>query len=110
MASEFDFRFTEKAENDLDEIVNYITTELSNPQAATDFMDKLDIAINEACCFPDSGSPLNNDFFDDSGIRKKIIGNYVMYYLPNHSEKVIYVLRILYCGRNIDEILFQLDL
>ena len=110
MASEFDFRLTEKAEEDLDEIVNYITIELSNPQAAADFMDKLDSAIDEACCFPDSGAPLNNDFLEDSGTRKKIIDNYIMYYLPNLSEKVIYVLRILYCGRNIDEILFQLDL
>ena len=110
MASEFDFRLTEKAEEDLDEIVNYITIELSNPQAATAFLDKLDTAINEACCFPDRGSPLNNDFLEDSGIRKKIIGNYIMYYLPDIAEEIIYVLRVLYCGRNMDEILFQLDL
>ena len=34
MAFEYDYRFTEKAEADLTEILRYITADLSNPLAA----------------------------------------------------------------------------
>jgi len=73
-------------------------------------MDKLQSAVNEARTFPQSGSPVISDFFPDNKIRKKILGNYIMYYLPNFSNKTIYVLRIVYGRRNVNEILRQLDL
>ena len=41
MASKFGYRLTKRAESDLDGIVSYIAVELSTPQAASDFVDKL---------------------------------------------------------------------
>lgn len=41
MASKFGYRLTKRAESDLDEIVSYIAVVLANPQAASDFVDKL---------------------------------------------------------------------
>ena len=59
--------------------------------------------------FPESGTPVENEYLPYTGVRKKLIGNYILYYLPQMSSKTITVLRILYGKRNIDEIIRQLD-
>lgn len=51
------------------------------------------------------GSLAVNEFVPNGEIRKKLAGNYVMYYLPDFAEKVIFILRIVYGRRNTDEIL-----
>lgn len=110
MGSKFQYRLSWKAEADLDDIVSYIAVELSNPQAASDFVDRLQSAIDEARSFPESGSPVNNEYLSNTEVRKKLVGNYIMYYIPTREEKMIYVIRIVYGKRNMDEILRQLDL
>ena len=110
MGSKFQFRLTEKANADLDDTISYIAVELANPKAASNFMDKLGAAIDEACLLPESGSPVVNDLLGGWEVRKKIIGNYIMYYWPDLTEKIIYVLRIVYEGRNMDDILRQMDI
>ena len=110
MESKYQYRLSQKAEADLDGIVSYIAVELSNPQAASDFVDKLGKVIDEIRSFPESGSYVNNDFLSNTEIRKKLIGSYIMYYLPVKEEKMIYVVRIVYGKRNMEEILRELDL
>ena len=110
MVSKFGYRLTKRAESDLDEIVSYIAVELENPQAASNFVNKLQATIEEARVFPESGSLVHNEFLQVENIRKKLIRNYIMYYLPNRKEKMIYILRIVYSKRNMDEILKKLDI
>ena len=110
MASKFGYRLTKRAESDLDGIVSYIAIELANPQAASDFVDKLKDNIDEARAFPESGSLVDNEFLQLDNLRKKLIGNYIMYYLPDMGEKIIYILRIVYGKRNMDAILKKLDI
>ena len=105
MASKFGYRLTKRAESDLDGIVSYIAVELTNPQAASDFVDKLQDNIEEARNFPESGSLVHNEFLQVENVRKKLVGNYIMYYLSDEKEKIIYILRIVYGKRNMDEIL-----
>lgn len=109
MESKWGYQLTEKADADLDGIVGYIALELANPKAASDFVDKLQGAIEEARSFPEGGSLVINEFVSDTGVRKKLVGNYIMYYLPDFDERMIFVLRIIYGRRNMDEILRQLN-
>ena len=110
MVSKFVYRLTKRAESDLDGIVSYIAVFLANPQAASDFVDKLQDNIEEARAFPESGSLVHNEFLQLESVRKKMVGNYIMYYLPDMGEEIIYVLRIVYRKRNMDEILKKLDI
>ena len=110
MASKFGYRLTKRAESDLDGIVSYIAVELSTPQAASDFVDKLKDNIDETRAFPESGSPVDNEFLQVENLRKKLIGNYIMYYLPDMREKTIYIVRIVYGKQNMDEIFRNLNL
>ena len=93
----------------MDDVVQYIAVELANPKAASDFVDKLQSAIEEARSFPESGSLVINEYLPDTEVRKKLVENYILYYLPDSEQKTIFVLRIVYGRRNIDEILRQIS-
>lgn len=108
MDCKYEYLLTEKAESDLDEVLSYLAGKLSNPQAAKRFLENIEAAIHEARCFPDSGVPVENDLLLYDGIRKKLVGNYALYYLPHHEEKKIYILRVIYAKRNPEDILRQL--
>ena len=108
MESKWGYRLTEKTDADLDDIVGYIAVELANPKAASDFVDKLQSAIEEARSFPESCSLVVNEYLPATENRKKLVGSYVLYYLPDSEKKTIFVLRIVYGRRNMDEILRQI--
>lgn len=110
MESRFRYHLSHKAETDLDDIVSYIAVELANPQAASDFVDELVHVINEARDYPDSGAIVSNEYLPEITMRKKLVGNYIMYYLPVPDERMIYIVRIVYSKRNMDDILQQLDI
>ena len=105
MEFKWGYQLTQKADGDLDGIVEYIAVELANPKAASDFMDKLQEVIEEARNFPESGSLVVNEFVSDMQVRKKLVDNYILYYLPDFTNKMIFVLRIVFGRRNMDEIL-----
>lgn len=110
MASEFDFFLTRRAEGDLDEILSYLAVQPSAPKAAADFLEKLQGAIREACAFPESGAPVDNAFLPNGTVRKKLVGSYMLYYFPDRGDERIYILRVLYGRRNLDELLREMDL
>lgn len=110
MASKYQYRLSQKAADDLDGIVSYIASELSNPQAAADFLGRLEKVIDEIRSFPESGAPVNNEFLSNTKLRKKTVGSYLLYYLSVPEAETVYIVRIVYGKRNMEEILRQLDL
>ena len=110
MASKYQYRLSQKAADDLDGIVSYIASELSNPQAAADFLSRLGKVIDEIRSFPESGSYVNNEFLSNTKLRKKPVGSYLLYYLSVPETETVYIVRIVYGKRNMEEILRQLDL
>ena len=109
MDSKYSYLLSEKAEADLNGIMRYITVTLSNPAAASDFIDSLLAVIDDTCLFPQSGTISENEFIPDIAIRKKPAGNYIVYYLPDESNRRIIVLRILYGRRNLSEIIGEIN-
>ena len=105
MAYNFSYRFTEKAEQDLDEILRYISVDLVNPTAAQNLGRKVFEKIDMVRTFPESGAPVDNEFLADKTVRKLSVDNYVIYYKAHYEEKVISIIRIVYGKRNLDEIL-----
>lgn len=109
MAFEYDYRFTEKAEADLTEILRYITADLSNPLAAQELGRRIFDSIDNIRNFPQSGLIIENSFLTDKTVRRLVVDNYILYYKPNDSEKIIYIVRIVYGKRNLDEICREID-
>ena len=101
----YDYRFTETAEQDLDDIFHYIATELDNPIAASSFMKKLESVIAEIRSFPKSGSLVDNEFISVKDIRKLPISNYLLYYQFEETQESVVILRIIYGKRDLQQIL-----
>lgn len=81
----YNFKLTQQASDDLDEIVRYMAMELVNKKAARDFLDDIEETIQEACLFPESGVLVKNDFLPDIEIRKKRVNHYV--FIICHSTR-----------------------
>lgn len=104
MDFEYSYVFTEKAENDLDGILGYIRNELLNPSAAAAFGRKIFDSIDNVRKFPLSGMLVENEFIVSKNIRRVIVENYIMYYVADDEKKTIYIVRIVYGKRNLEEI------
>lgn len=96
---------TRRAQNDLIQILDYISVDLSNPRAASDFLQKVEDATQTISEFPFSSQLYQPSFFNIQDIRFKVIGNYNMFYSVNEDDKIVEILTIIYAKRNIDEIL-----
>ena len=105
MECKYSYRFTEKAEQDFDEILRYISVDLVNPTAAQNLGRKVFEKIDMVRTFPDSGAPIDNEFLVDKTVRKLSVDRYVIYYKAHYHERIISILRIVYGKRNLDEIL-----
>ena len=108
MTSKYQYHFTKKAKSDLDEILSYISIELSNPEAAASFLKDFLAVLTSICSVPKIGRIVENEFLPDREIRKSLVENYLLYYLPDIKKKSIYVLRILYGRRNLDELVREI--
>lgn len=94
MECKYSYRFTEKAAQDFDEILRYISVDLVNPTAAQNLGRKVFEKIDLVRAFPDSGAPIDNEFLADKTVRKLSVDNYVIYYKAHYDEKIISILRI----------------
>lgn len=104
MATDYSFFFTDTAVTDLEETLNYISAELSSPAAANNFILKLETAVSAIRKFPLSGSPVENPYVKRNDIRKTLVGNYVLYYIPDQEKHQIVILRIVYGQRDREQI------
>ena len=105
MECKYSYRFTEKAEQDFDEILRYISVDLANPIAAQNIGRKIFEQIDTVRAFPEFGTSVDNEFLADKTVRKLLVDSYIVYYKTHHDEKIISVIRIIYGKRNLDEIL-----
>lgn len=105
MECKYSYRFTEKAQQDFDEIMRYISVDLANPAAAQNLGRKIFGQIDMVRAFPDSGVLIDNEFISDKTVRKLSVDNYIIYYKAHYDEKTISVICIAYGKRNLDKIL-----
>ena len=109
MASKkYDFVLTETAGADIDDIFGYISKDLVNPDAASDFADELEEKLYGVCKAPRSGHLVENEFMRRDDIRRVLVGNFTAYYVIDEEKKSIVVLRVVYSKRDQGKILKDL--
>lgn len=101
----YSYFFTDKANQDLNNILDYLTNKLSNKEAAIRFYSALNKQIELICDFPEASTVVENKFIDFYEIRKSIIKKYIMYYYVDQSSKSIYVLTIRHSLENREKII-----
>ena len=91
---------SEPAENDLRDIVRYISAQLSAPMTATKMMDALEDAIARLADIPQKYSLVTDERLASMGYRKLVVKNYIAFFTIDEQSKTVDVERILYVRRD----------
>lgn len=91
---------TAKAKKELEDIYDYISNSLMADKAAINFMDKIHNSIIRLEKMPESCSLIEQYKEKKYQYRKLIINNYVAIYRIDKQKKIVYIVRIVYGGRN----------
>lgn len=92
---------TPQAQADLREIFKYIAADLQSVQTASGQLDRLEKAIVSLDQAPERFRIYDTPKWCERNLRIMPVDNYLVFYIPNHSDGTVTVLRILYGGRDI---------
>jgi toxin ParE1/3/4 len=85
---------TDKAEEQLREIIFYIADDSGNIDVALGYLDKIETAINRLQEFPESGSIPRYSILKKQGYRVLIIEKHLVFYKINNPDKTVIIYAI----------------
>ena len=91
---------SEPAENDLRDIVRYISGQLSSPMTALKMMDTIEEAIEDLTVMPQTCPFVTDERLAMAGYHKLLEKNYIVFFTIDEKSKVVSVERILYSRRD----------
>jgi toxin ParE1/3/4 len=86
---------TEKAEEQLREIIFYIADDSGDIDLALKYLDRLESEINRLQEFPESGSLPRYSILKKQGYRVLIVERHLVFYKINHEDRVVLIYAIL---------------
>lgn len=89
--------------SDLQDIVQYITSELKSPQTASNFIKKLDEYISILESSPFSGFRYRGNKHLEYNYRVVAVENYLVFYTV--LEDIVEIHRVIYAKRKLDDII-----
>ena len=99
----YEVRLTTEAENDLRGIFEYIAFELQSPQNAAGQLDRLEQSIMSLDQMPERFRVYEKEPWHSRDLRIMPVDNYLVFYIPNHEEQTVKIMRVIYGGRDIDK-------
>jgi plasmid stabilization system protein ParE len=91
---------SEPAENDLHDIVRYISAQLSAPMTALKMMDTIEEAIAGLSDIPKKYPLVSDDRLKAMDYRKLLVKNYIVFFSLDDKSNIVDVERILYARRD----------
>ena len=96
---------TRQAEEQLSEIVQYISLTLRSPQAGMNTLDALEEEIGSLSVMPFRYPAIEDDPAGDRGIRKTRAKNFNIYYQVDDARKRVNILAVCYARREQKKII-----
>ena len=97
--------YSSESRRDLDDIWDYIVSELQNRSAAERVIDRIMDAVDPLKNFAEMGTPLSSIADVGTDYRFLVSGNYMMFYRVQGND--VYIDRVLYGRSNYMSILFN---
>lgn len=85
---------TDRAEDQLREILFYIADDSGSVEIALHYLDKIERAINQLRDFPQSGSLPHYSILRKQGYRVLIVENHLVFYKVNELDKTVIIYSI----------------
>ncbi len=98
----FSIVVTESAEKDLTQIVEYLANTLSNPKAATDFLDRVEEYYSSLEHNPLMFEACRNPHLNAQGYRRAVIKKHIMVY--KIEERNVIILGFIYARRDFEKL------
>lgn len=103
----FSIEYSSEAMNDLRAIYRYIAFELLAPQAAKGQTDRIQDAIDGLDRFPEEHQLVPWEPWYSMGLRQMPVNHYIVYYLTEPESEKVFIVRILYGGRDVKKALMD---
>jgi len=100
LMAKYKIAVSEPAENDLRDIVRYISSQLSAPMTALKMMDAFEEAIARLANMPKGYPLVSDERLNAMNYRKLIVKNYIIFFTIDDPSKSVNVERILYARRD----------
>ena len=100
MADTYEVKITSQAQEQMAEIVDYISNELFAPEAAEHLLDRMENSILALAEFPERNQLIEEEPWKTHGIRKIVVNNFLVYYWINKPEKKVQVIAVIYAKRD----------
>ena len=100
MDTKYEVIITERAKQELREIYDYISKSLMEENTANKLIDKIENDLLQLETIPEGFSIIENYLKKDSEYRRLPINNYVAIYRVDKKGRKVYIVRIIYGGRN----------
>lgn len=85
---------TEKADNQLRDIIFYIADDSGSIDVALNYLDKIEKAINNLADFPYSGSTPRYAILRKQGYKVLIVERHLVFYKVNNADKILIIYAI----------------
>ena len=102
-------RLTAQAENDLRDIFEYIAFDLQSVQNAVGQLARLEQSIASLDQMPERFRIYENEPWRSRNLRIMPVDNYLVFYKIDEETEMVYVVRIMYSGRDIHKLLRQTE-
>lgn len=96
---------TPKLKQEFRDIYSYITEELLVPETTKKQMGRILDKVEPLNEMPYKFSLVEKELWHSRGLRKMVVDNYIVFYLPNEKTKEVVVFHVFYGGRYIEELL-----
>lgn len=103
MDKEYKLRYLRLALTDLQDIIDYVSNELTAPDAANDLLDKFDEAIARLELFPFSGPIARNMNGLKDEYRSLVVENYIVFYVV--LDNIVEIRRVLHGKRKYEDLM-----
>lgn len=104
----YSISFTKEAKQDLRSISNYVKFKLKSPMAAKNLIDKIQEQVKALAQFPERFQLYEMEPWHSRNLRMVAVNNFVILYIPDLKNNVVYIYRIMYGKRDIATILSDL--
>ncbi len=85
---------TDKAEDQLRDIIYYIAANSGSVDTALNYLDKIEKAINHLKEFPNAGSIPRYSILKKQGFRVLIVEKHLVFYKVNEKDKIVNIYAI----------------
>ncbi len=93
--------YSESSKEDLKSIYSYITFELLSPEYAAGQVERIIKAVRKLDNFPYKHQVYDEEPWKSKKVRYFPVDNYIVFYLPKEESQKIFIVRIIYSGRDM---------